>query len=168
MRRFCEVLIAGEPTLERPSVRELADAGADVVRFGAHYAGFKLLLWLHALARQFVYADLIAALGPDHARAADVRALIAGGCDPSDFVLIGPPEPAAVPLAARAAWLAGLASLVVPIAPDGSDRALRVAAVAIAHACGQDPTGSALVDEVAAVAGLAPAAAALAARALAT
>ncbi|MBK9035541.1 MAG: hypothetical protein IPL61_30505 [Myxococcales bacterium] len=171
LRRFFETLVAGAPALTTAPLVRLAAERAEVLRFGAHYANLKLLLWLHALARQFVYADLIAALGPTHALAPAVRGLADDGCEPSDFVMIGPPEPAAVPRASRAAWLTGLAGLVVPLAPDGSDAALVTAALALAHVSGADGPAAerdALAAEVMAVTGVAAAPAALAASALAT
>ncbi|MEZ4402515.1 MAG: hypothetical protein R3B06_21000 [Kofleriaceae bacterium] len=167
LARFFEALVAGAPTLTAAPVRALAEQLPAVLRFGAHYANLKLVLWLHSLARLFVYADLAAALGPTHPLAPDVAALLEAGCEPSDFFTVGPPDLAAVPPPARAAWLGALARLVVPMAPDGSDRPLGLAAQAIARAGGVVDGGAALVDEVAA-AGVDPAGAARAARAVAS
>lgn len=148
LRRFFDVLVDGTPTVTSPALARLAAEQADVLTFGAHYASFKLLLWILSLARHFVYSDLLAAVGPHHPLAAPLGALRDAGCDPPDFFLIAPPEPAAVPLANRAAWLDGVATLVVPLAPDGSDGALRAAALAIAHVSGASIAPAELVAEV--------------------
>lgn len=167
LRRFFDALLDGEPGITSPAIQRLAAERDDVLRFGAHYASFKLVLWIHALARQFLYADLIHALG-DHPRVAELRGLLDAGNDPPDFLMVRPPDPAAVPLPLRAAWLGGLAQQVISIAPDHSDLPLRAAALAIAVAAAGSDAPPDLVDELAAVTGLAAAAAAPAARALAT
>lgn len=168
LRRFFAALIDGAPTLAHPAVAALAAERDALLGFGAHYANWKLVLWLHALARQFVYADLTLALGHDHPLVAPIAALTEAGDDPPDFVRVAPPDPAAVSLPSRVAWLTQVASRVVPFAPDGGDRALAVAALAIARVSGVDDVPGELHDEVAAVARLGAPAAALAARALST
>ncbi len=168
LRRCFAALVDGAPTLAHPAVAALAVERDALLGFGAHYANWKLVLWLHALARQFVYADLLLALGHDHALAAPIAALAAAGDDPPDFVRVAPADPAAVSLPSRVAWLTQVASRVVPFAPDGSDRALTAAALAIARVSGVDDFAGDLHDEVAAVARLGAPAAALAARALMT
>lgn len=166
LRRFFEALVAGAaPADPSDAIARLAADADDVLRFGAHYANLKLLLWIHALARQLVYADLVHAL-PAHAGA--LREWIGADCEPPDFVMLGLPDPAAVPRPARAAWLAGLARRVVAFAPDGSDAPLPRAALAIALASGVDDAPPDLAAEVTATTGCDADAAAHAARALAT
>jgi hypothetical protein len=53
--------------------------------------------------------------------------------------VVEPDQPAGVPVALRAAWLGQLASLIVPFAPDGSDRAVLACAQRMALAM-LDPT----------------------------
>ena len=141
--RFLEVLVgepgaAQEPSPEpapapspapSPAIERLIAARDRVLGFGASYAAFKLAMWLYYQARRFLYADIAAARGD-----AAVRALLEAPCEPPDFFVIEPPRAAAVPPLLRAAWLGQLASLIVPFAPDGSDRpvldaARRIAAV---------------------------------------
>jgi hypothetical protein len=103
---FLEVLVAGVP-------RGIAQLGAErdrVFRFGAHYTSFKQLLWIHFLARRFLYCDI---------GAAD---FLEAPVEPPDCFLIEPPNPAAMPPQIRALWFGALAATVVSIAPDGSDR----------------------------------------------
>lgn len=130
--RFLEVLV-GEPDASAaapgPEIRRLIAARDRVLGFGASYGAFKLAMWLYYLARRFLYADLAAARGDG-----EVRALLDAPCEPPDFFVIEPPRPAAVPAALRTAWLDRIAGLIVPFAPDGSDRpvldaARRIAAV---------------------------------------
>ena len=168
VRRFFETMLAGEPSVQSAPIQRLAAESDELMIFGAHYAGFKLLLWILGLARQFVYADLVVALGDAHPSTAALRELIDGAIEPPDFVMVRPPDPASVPRHLRAAWLGGLAQHVVPIAPDRSDRALQAAALEAALASGTADAPAALVAEVATTSGLAADAAALAARALAT
>jgi hypothetical protein len=164
MIRFFEVLVAGTPETTSPAIDALVAEREAALLFGAHYTNLKLLLWIHYLARRFLYADLIAALGPR----AELVELLEGSCEPPDFFVVGPPDHAAVPPASRALWIGQLAALVVPMAPDGSDRALQTAAMAIGLALGITEPGPETAAELAALHGLAPDAAALAARALAT
>jgi hypothetical protein len=169
MIRFFEVLVAGKPSDENPPIARLTAEIDRAMLFGAHYANFKLLLWIHFLARRFVYADLAAAFGPDHVLAPAIAGLTDGGCEPPDFFAVGPPVHAAVPPAQRGVWMGKLAALVLPIAPDRSDEALQSHALAIGLALAKPPSATAAdeaADEVARVHGLA--AAALAGRAIAT
>jgi len=131
--RFLDVLIDGAPGTGVPAVDELAAARDRVMSFGACYAGFKLAMWLYYQARRFLYADIAAARGPDA-----VRALFDAPCEPPDFFVIEPDHPAAVPPALRAAWLGQLAQLIVPFAPDGSDRPVLDGARRIAAAMADD------------------------------
>jgi len=84
LRRFFAALIDGAPTLAHPAVAALAAERDALLGFGAHYANWKLVLWLHALARQFVYADLTLALGHDHPLVAPIAALTEAGDDPAE------------------------------------------------------------------------------------
>jgi hypothetical protein len=115
----------------------IAASREDILLFGAHYSGLKLTLWIYFLARRFLYADLVAALGQTD----ELRALLDGPCEPSDFYLVEPTDMAALPLDHRAYWFDSLASLIVPFAPDGSDAPLRVGAHQIAQAM-SDPAPS--------------------------
>jgi hypothetical protein len=138
--RFLEVLV-GEPDASAvapsPAIERLIAAKGRVLGFGASYCAFKLAMWLYYLARRFLYADLAAARGD-----AAVRALLDAPCEPPDFFVIEPPRPAAVPAVLRAAWLDRVASLIVPFAPDGSDRPVLEAArriAAVMQDSGGDP-----------------------------
>ncbi|CAN5912376.1 hypothetical protein BH11MYX3_BH11MYX3_15560 [soil metagenome] len=132
MLRFFEVLVAGTSKVTSPNIAQLVADRERALLFGAHYANVKLLLWIHFLARRFVYADLEAALGPSP----ELRALIEGPCEPPDFFVVGPPDLAAVPPARRAMWIAQLAKLVLPMAADRSDQPLLAAAMSIGVALG--------------------------------
>lgn len=164
MIRFFEVLVAGTPETTSPAIDALTLERERALLFGAHYTNLKLLLWIHFLARRFVYADLIAALGPRP----ELVELRDGGCEPPDFFVVGPPDHAAVPPTGRAVWIGQLAALVVPMAPDGSDRALHASAIAIGLALGTTRPAPETAAALARLHGLDPDAAALAARALAT
>jgi hypothetical protein len=111
---FLEVLVSGAP-----SAPPVFDVDA-VMRFGAHYANLKLLLWLHFLARRFLYADL-AATRDDLPELAE---LLDAACEPPDCFIIEPPDLARIDPPRRAMWFTALAAIVVPIAPDGSDAPL--------------------------------------------
>jgi hypothetical protein len=167
IRRFLEALLTGRPRAEGPAVAALAAAGDEVVGFAAHYTNLKLVWWLLALGRRFVYADLAAAVPAGHPLGAALVELRDGPGDPPDLFLFGPAEPAAVARPARGAWLTGLAGLVEPLAPDGSDRVLAAVARAVAGAVGADlPPDPTLTDEAATIVG--PRAAPAVAQALAT
>ncbi len=168
MVRFFEVLVAGNPEDDNPPIARLTAESDRAMLFGAHYANFKLLLWIHFLARRFVYADLAAAFGADHELASALAQLSQGSCEPPDFFVVGPPDHAAVPPAQRGVWMGKLAALVLPIAPDRSDEALQTAALGIGLALAQPPVDDQATDEIARVHDLAPDAAALAGRAIAT
>jgi hypothetical protein len=140
--RFLDVLIAGAPGRGLPAIDRLIAMQDRVLGFGAGYAGFKLAMWVYHQARRFLYADVAAAGHED-----TVRALLDAPCEPPDFFVIELPAPAAVPPVLRAAWLDRLAQLIVPFAPDGSDRPLldaaRRMAAAMAHD-GPDPVARAV------------------------
>src|SRR5205085_1141741 len=82
---------------------------------------------------RFLYADVAAARDSP-----EVRALLVAPCEPPDFFVIEPGNLAAVPPAMRAAWLAQLAQLIAPFAPDGCDRAVLACAQAMAVAMATD------------------------------
>lgn len=167
IRRFLEALLTGRPRAEGPAVAALAAAGDEVERFAAHYTNLKLVWWLLALARRFVYADLAAAVPAGHPLGTALVELRDGPGDPPDFFLVGPADPAAVARPVRGAWLTGLAGLVEPLAPDGSDRVLGAVARAVAGAVGaEEPPAATLTDEAATTVG--PDAAPAVAQALAT
>lgn len=121
---FLEVLVAGMPR-GVGGVAELVRERDDVLRFGAHYTNLKLLLWIHFLARRFLYADLAAT----HPTLPGLAELLDAPCEPPDCFVIEPPDPHALAPAMRALWFTSLARLVVPLAPDGSDARL----AALAH-----------------------------------
>jgi hypothetical protein len=123
--RFLDVLVAGAPGPETEQPDQVIDqvigrliAERDrFLGFAACYCGFKLAVWLYYQARRFLYADVATVRdGPA------VRALLDAPCEPPDFFVIEPDNLAAVPGQLRAAWLGQLAALIVPFAPDGSDR----------------------------------------------
>ncbi len=118
-----------------------------VLRFGAHYQSFKLVLWIYYLARRFLYADIAAALGT---MPPELAALRAAPCEPPDCIIVEPADPAALPLAQRAQWFAMLASFVVPFAPDHADVTLRNAAQLIAAMMSEtgEPAFAELASEV--------------------
>jgi hypothetical protein len=99
-----------------------APVSDELLAFGAHYAGFKLLLWIYFLARRFLWADAGVALD--------------GAVEPSDFFIVEPANLADVTREQRTGWFRQLADLVVPFAPRGADLALRDHAFAIATAMG--------------------------------
>ncbi|HET9627500.1 MAG TPA: hypothetical protein VFP84_39355, partial [Kofleriaceae bacterium] len=127
--RFIDALIGGTAGAAEP----LRGERDRVLGFGAAYASFKLAVWLYFQARRFLYADVAAASPRADDRAA-MHALLAAPCEPPDFFVIEPADLAAVPPALRAAWLGQLATLFVPFAPDGSDRAVQAGVHAMAGA----------------------------------
>jgi len=127
--KFLDVLVGGAPAGGLPAVDRLIAQRDRFLGFAACYCGFKLVVWLYFQARRFLYADVCAAKD-----APAVRELLAAPCEPPDFFVIEPGNLAAVPLALRAAWIGQLAALIVPFAPDGSDRALRDLALEMAAA----------------------------------
>ena len=116
---FLEFLVSGTPRGVGGVARLVAESD-DVLRFGAHYANFKLVLWVHFLARRFLYADLAAQGDTSPA----LVALLSAPCEPPDCFLIEPPNLAAVPLQMRALWFTAVAANVIPMAPDRSDQRL--------------------------------------------
>ena len=115
-----------------------------VLRFGAHYQGLKLWMWIYYLARRFLYADLAVVLGDPP----ELRALRDAPCEPSDCLLVEPDDLAALPLERRTEWFRMLAGFVVPFAPDGSDVMLRNAAEILATWMGTSFATDPLVAEL--------------------
>lgn len=111
--RFFDVLV-GE--------NAAAPASDELLAFGAHYANFKLVMWIYFLARRFLWAD--AGVPLDSA------------VEPSDFFIVEPANLAEVTREQRAGWFRQLADLVVPFAPRGADLALRDHAFMFAAAMG--------------------------------
>ncbi len=138
--RFFESLVdghhAGSP---------IAAPREDILLFGAHYSGLKLTLWIYFLARRFLYADLVAVLGQTD----ELRALLDGSCEPTDFYLVEPTDMAALPLDHRRYWFGQLANLILPFAPDGSDVPLRDSAHQIAAAMSEPFSGEPIPRAVA-------------------
>ncbi|MGN6109898.1 MAG: hypothetical protein ACTHU0_32625 [Kofleriaceae bacterium] len=163
---FLDVLVGPAPAAAAPPPLLVASE-REVLIFGGHYLALKHLMWMYFLARRFLYADLAGALdGPLGERA---RSLFDAGCEPPDFFVVGPDQPASVAPAQRAVWLATLAQVLVPFAPDGSDLPLRRAADALAAALAAEPSGqAAIADEVARGTHAPPSTAPRVARAIAT
>lgn len=142
LRRFFEAMVESTPNTASAQLSRLAARQDRVLAFGAAYVSFKVALWIHYLARRFVYADLAATLraepgAPSPGAAAALAALadlLDASCEPGDFFVIGPTDLAGTAPAARAAWLGSLASHVVPFAPDGGDRPVQALAIQIALA----------------------------------
>jgi hypothetical protein len=187
--RFVEILVAPGRTYEGVGgVAALAARQGAVLGFGAHYIAYKHLVWLYYLARRFLYADLVAALG-DHELASGARTLLEDPCEPPDFFVIGPEAMAEASLERRGVWFRTLALPLVPFAPGGADAAQCARALELADAMAADPDAAAghaaaagtskvaghaaaagtseAAAEIARVTGIAPSAAALAGRALA-
>lgn len=132
--RFVDVLVDPDRTFAGVGqVAPLVAQRAPLLAFGAHYLAFKHFVWMYYLARRFLFADLVAALG-DHPLAAGALAALADPCEPPDFFLVGPSDLAAVPVERRATWFRTLALPLVPIAPDKSDAALCTLGVQLAFA----------------------------------
>lgn len=127
--RFIDALVRGEP---RGTLAPLVAERDRVLAFGASYGAFKLIVWLYYQARRFLFADLVAA------GVREAEPFLAASVEPPDFYVIEPPAPATVPPPVRAAWLGELANLIVPFAPDGSDRPLLAGARRLAMAMADD------------------------------
>ncbi|HEY6035758.1 MAG TPA: hypothetical protein VIV58_15895 [Kofleriaceae bacterium] len=111
---------------QTPGTGKLAESRDEVLRFGAHYANFKLVMWLYFLARRYLYFD-----------AGGTTELLQRGAEPPDFFILEPQHPSAVPPEMRKLWFSDkLAGLVVPFAGDDSDAAFAAAALRIADAMG--------------------------------
>lgn len=129
--RYFDVHVTPTPT---EGALELGGASeVELQRFAAHYANFKLVLWIYFLARRFLYADVGEAAAE----------LMQAPVEPSDFFIVEPSDLASVTPIQRMGWLRSLADLVVPFAPDASDLALRDHAFALAAAMGQGGTPAA-------------------------
>jgi hypothetical protein len=104
-----------------PSPGKLDVPRDEFLRFGAHYASFKLVVWIYYLARRFLYADA----GTTE---------FATSVEPPDFFIVEPGNLRDVIPQQRLGWFRSLADLVVPLA---GDLALRDAAFAIAATMGK-------------------------------
>jgi hypothetical protein len=121
LMKFFETYLDGSP-----GTGTLVESRAAVLRFGAHYANFKLVMWLYFLARRYLYFD-----------AGGTTDLLSRGAEPPDFFILEPQNPAAIPPEMRKLWFTGkLAGLVVPFAGDDSDATFASAALRIADAIG--------------------------------
>lgn len=120
-----------------PSPGKLAVPHDEVLRFGAHYASFKLVVWIYYLARRFVYADA----GTTE---------FATSVEPPDFFIVEPGNLRDVIPQQRLGWFRSLADLVVPLA---GDLALRDAAFAIAATMGKGASPAATWTELDAIFG---------------
>jgi len=100
---------------------QLAAAGDGVMLFGAHYLAFKQMLWAYYLMRRFLLIDCYRARG----ESPELRALLDIPCEPPDFFAVEPADPSAVPAPVRGLWFRALADMIVPLAPDASDGAVR-------------------------------------------
>jgi len=166
--RFLEVLLEPDRTYAGTGqVAEIVARRAEVLAFGAHYIAFKHLVWMYYLARRFLYADLVAALGDGDARAAGARAHLADPCEPPDFFIVGPDAMAQVPAEQRGVWFRTLAMPLVPFAPGGTDAAQAARALEIAAVMAGDPDAGEVADEVARTTGAPAGIAAAVGRALA-
>jgi hypothetical protein len=123
--RFFDVLVGAN------SAPPVAD---EVLAFGAHYASFKLLMWMYFLARRFLWADAGAPLD--------------GAVEPSDFFIVEPANLAEVTREQRAGWFRQLADLVVPFAPRGADLSLRDHAFTLAHVMGTPLASFAALESI--------------------
>jgi hypothetical protein len=127
MLKFGEVLVGP------PSPGRFEAPRDEVLRFGAHYAGFKLYVWLYFLARRFLYADVAAQHGDSPA----LDELRDASVEPSDFFIVEPSDLAAVIPEQRMGWFRSLADLIVPFAPGRADLPLRDRGFELAAAMGQ-------------------------------
>ncbi|MFT3696218.1 MAG: hypothetical protein QM831_23970 [Kofleriaceae bacterium] len=123
LTRFFEVYI--DQTVGQGALVTSRD---EVLRFGSHYANFKLVMWIYWSARRYLYWDINTPASQD---------LLKLGAEPPDFFILEPPMAAKIPPPARRAWFEKLAKLVVPFAPDGSDATFSLAALRIAEAVGE-------------------------------
>ncbi len=119
--RFCEGYLHGDGTGELAAIRD------EVVSFGAHYASFKLLVWVYYLARRYLLHELGTPAALE---------LLQRPCEPGDMFILEAPDAGKVPRPMRARWLAPLAQLVVPFAPDRSDQIHFASAMQLAVASG--------------------------------
>ncbi len=169
MLKFFDVFTADQVSVAGAGeVARIVAARDELLRFGAHYIAFKQWIWMYWLARRALYADLALALGP-RPELSDLIECMDPTPEPPDFSFVEPNAIGELGLEGRARWFDGLANLVEPFAPDGSDAAMRAHARALAAVMGAEParTGE-IAAEVARVTGSAADAAARVARAIGT
>jgi len=121
LARFFETYLDGEGTGELAAMRD------ELITFGAHYASFKLIVWIYYLARRYLLHELGTPAALE---------LLQRPCEPADFFVLESPDAGKVPRPMRAMWLKPLADLVVPFAPDKSDAPHAMAALQLAVASG--------------------------------
>ena len=121
--RFFEVYLESSP-----GTGPLATSRDDILRFGAHYANFKLLMWIYFLARRYLLAEVGTPAALE---------LMTRGAEPPDFFILEPPGLAKIPPEMRTVWFTKLAGLVVPFAAYDSDAEFASAALQIADVMGQ-------------------------------
>ena len=131
--RFLEPLL-GEPS-EVKDLGGLAARRGELMRFGAAYIAFKHAMWVYYHARRFLYVDVARELGEPVFP--QIRELMSTKVEPPDCFRVEPPDLDQVPPPARAAWLHQLASLMVPLSPDGSDRVAWAASHRMADVLGE-------------------------------
>ena len=142
--KFFDVLTEETFPSDAPQLAAVRDS---VMLFGAHYLGFKQVLWVYYLMRRFLLIDCYRALG----ERPDLHALLDVPCEPPDFFAVEPADPSAVPAAVRGLWFRALADMIAPSAPDGSDAPLRDAAqrmAAVMAAGGKPPATYAELDAI--------------------
>ncbi len=121
LSRFFEVYLE-----TAPGTGELARSRDEVLRFGAHYANFKLLMWIYFLARRYLLAEVGTPAALE---------LLTRGAEPPDFFILEPQALAQISPAMRRVWFDKLATLVVPFAD--SDAGFAANALQIAAAMGE-------------------------------
>jgi hypothetical protein len=121
--RFFEVYLESSP-----GTGSLATSRDDILRFGAHYANFKLVMWIYFSARRYLLAEVGTPAALE---------LMNRGAEPPDFFILEPPGLAKIPPEMRKVWFTKLAKLVVPFAAYDSDAEFASAALQIADVMGQ-------------------------------
>jgi hypothetical protein len=139
MLGFFDVFTADTVTVTGAGeVGRLVASRDEILRFGAHYLAFKQWVWLYWLARRFLYRDITAALGE---RPELVERMDPTG-EPPDFFVLEPENVPGLALPLRGQWFLGLANLIEPFAPDGSDAPLRDHAMALVRVMSEEPARS--------------------------
>jgi hypothetical protein len=125
----------------------------ELMRFGSHYIAFKQWIWLYWIARRYLYLDLASVIGPLPA----MDELMDNSGEPPDFFPLQPENVPAISLSHRGPWFRGLAALIEPFSPDGSDAAMRDHAERVATVMGEVPARAGdIAAEVARTTGAAP------------
>jgi hypothetical protein len=111
-----------------PGTGPLTTSRDEVLRFGAHYSNFKLIMWIYFSARRYLLAEVGTPVALE---------LMTRGAEPPDFFILEPPALAKIPTEMRKVWFTKLAALVVPFAAYDSDAEFASAALQIADVMGQ-------------------------------